>query len=182
MLRRRTPRSLRERMNESRFDNYRNRRRIYESSEVDDFIEDIERTYKKYFPKSLIKIRKSDILGSKGIYAECYLAKDESEVPHRILDNDTFHIKFCIETLKNFNDLPDVMILEWYHKSIKLNPSDDFYYCDFKQLPFRKTKGDAVKILKTLDRYFKLLKDTLIEELENDNIHYDNIDVAKSKI
>ena len=44
MLRRRTPRSLRERMNESRFDNYRNRRRIYESSEVDDFIEDIEKT------------------------------------------------------------------------------------------------------------------------------------------
>ena len=182
MLRRRTPRTLRERMNESAFDTYRNRRRIYESSEVDDFIEDIEKTYKKYFPKSLIKIRKSDILGSKGIYAECYLAKDESEVPHRILDNDTFHIKFCIETLENFNDLPDVMILEWYHKSIMLKPSDDFYYCDFKQLPFRKTKGNADKILKTLDRYFKLLKNAVIEEFENDNIHDDCIDVVKSKI
>ena len=179
---RRTPRSLRERMNESAFDNYRNRRRIYESSEVDDFIEDIEKSYKKYFPKSLVDIYKSDILGIKSIAVSCYLAKDKSEVPHRQLDNDTFRIKFCIENLENFNELPDVMILEWYHKSIKLNPSDDFYYCDFKQLPFRKTKGDAVKILKTLDRYFKLLKDTLIEELENDNIHYDNIDVAKSKI
>ena len=71
MLRRRTPRFLRERMNESRFDNYRNRRRIYESSEVDDFIEDIEKTYKKYFPKSLINIRKEDMLGIKSIYAEC---------------------------------------------------------------------------------------------------------------
>ena len=182
MLRRRTPRFSRTRMNESAFDNYRNRRRIYESSEVDDFIEDIEKTYKKYFPKSLINIHKEEMLSSKNIYAECYLAKDESEVPHRILDNDTFHIKFCIENLKNFNDLPDVMMLEWYHKSIKLKPSDDFYYCDFKQLPFRKTKGDSVKILKTLDRYFKLLKDTLIKELENDNIHYDNIDVAKTKI
>ena len=182
MLRRRTPSFLRTRMDESRFDNYRNRRRIYESSEVDDFIEDIEKTYKKYFPKSLINIRKEDILGSKDITAVCYLAKDESEVPHRILDNDTFRMKFCIEILDNFNELPDDMQLVWYHKSIKLNPSDDFYYCDFKQLPFRKTKGDAIKILKTLDRYFKLLKDTLIEELENDNIHYDNIDVAKSKI
>ena len=169
-------------MNESRFDNYRNRRRIYESSEVDDFIEDIEKSYKKYFPKSLINIRITDMLGIKSIYAECYLAKDESEVPHRILDNDTFRIKFSIENLENFNDLPDVMMLEWYYKSIKLNPSDDFYYCDFKQLPFRKTKGDADKILKTLDKYFKLLKNTVIEELENDNIHYDNIDVAKSKI
>ena len=122
------------------------------------------------------------MVGIKSIYAECYLAKDESEVPHRILDNDTFRIKFSIETLENFNDLPDVMIIEWYYKSIKLNPSDDFYYCDFKQLPFRKTKGNADKILKTLDRYFKLLKDILIEELENDNIHYDNIYVAKSKI
>ena len=182
MLRRRTPRSLRERMNESAFDTYRNRRRIYESSEVDDFIEDIEKTYKKYFPKSLIKIRKADILGSKDITADCYLAKDESEVPHRILDNDTFRIRFCIENLENFNDLPDVMMLEWYYKSIKLNPSDEYYYCDFKQLPFRKTKGDAVKILKTLDRYFKLLKDTLVKELENDNIHDDCIDVVKSKI
>ena len=111
MLRRRTPRFSRTRMNESAFDNYRNRRRIYESSEVDDFIEDIEKAYKKYFPKSLINIRKTDMLGIKSIYAECYLAKDASEVPHRILDNDTFRIKFSIETLKNFNDLPDVMIL-----------------------------------------------------------------------
>ena len=111
MLRRRTPRSLRERMNESRFDNYRNRRRIYESSEVDDFIEDIEKAYKKYFPKSLINIRKTDILGSKDITADCYLAKDESEVPHRILDNDTFRIRFCIENLENFNDLPDHLMI-----------------------------------------------------------------------
>ena len=182
MLRRRTPRSLSERMNESRFDNYRNRRRIYESSEVDDFIEDIEKTYKKYFPKSLINIHKEDMLGIKSIYAECYLAKDKSETPHGILDNDTFRIKFSIETLENFNELPDVMMLEWYYKAIKLNPSDDFYYCDFKQLPFRKTKGDAVKILKTLDRCFKLMKNAVIEEFENDNIHDDCIDVVKSKI
>ena len=51
---RRTPRFSRTRMNESAFDNYRNRRRIYESSEVDDFIEDIEKAYKKYFNKPKI--------------------------------------------------------------------------------------------------------------------------------
>ena len=182
MLRRRTPRSLRERMNESRFDNYRNRRRIYESSEVDDFIEDIEKTYKKYFPESLINIHKEEMLSSKNIYAECYLAKDASEVPYRQLANDMFDVTFCIEKLKNFNELPDSIQLIWNYKSIKLKPSDERYYYDRKQLPFRKTKGDADKILKTLDRCFKLLKNTVIEEFENDNIHDDCIDVVKSKI
>lgn len=182
MLRRRTPRFLRERMHESTFDNYRNHRRIYESSEVDDFIEDIEKTYKKYFPESLINIHKEEMLSSKSIYAECYLAKDASEVPYRQLANDMFDVTFCIKTLKNFNELPDSIELVWNYKSIKLKPSDERYYYDHKHLPFRKTKGDADKILKTLDRCFKLLKNTVIEEFENDNIHDDCIDVAKSKI
>ena len=44
------------------------------------------------------------------------------------------------------------------------------------------TTADADKILKTLDKYFSVLKKSVKEELDNGNIHKQFIELLKSKI
>ena len=77
---------------------------------------------------------------------------------------------------------PSTLVLESTKSSFLTKPAADYLAYGRKKVPFRKTKGDADKILKTLDKYFSVLKKSVKEELDNDNIHSNFIELLKSKI
>ena len=56
--------------------------------------EEIEQTWAKVFPNSLISISKGKLTG--GLYCRCYLAKGKHEVPNKILENDILNYYFNV--------------------------------------------------------------------------------------
>jgi hypothetical protein len=149
-------------------------------TDVKNFMENVENTYHKYFPNSLASVCIFSGLG-KHISISCYLAKDRSEELHGYFENDMFNVSFMIDLTKD-GKFPSTLVLESTKSSFSTKPSSPYLAYGYKKVPFRKTKGDAEKILKTLDKYFSVLKKSVKEELDNDNIHNLHIDLVKSKI
>lgn len=157
---------------------------LNESEEIDkdvkNFMENVEKTYHKYFPNSLASVYVYSGLG-KHVSISCYLAKDKSEESHGYFENDMFGVGFMIDLTKD-GKFPSTLVLESTKSSFLTKPESDYLAYGRKKVPFRKTKGDADKILKTLDKYFSVLKKSVKEELDNGNIHSNFIELLKSKI
>jgi len=156
---------------------------------VNEFIQTVKESYYKQFPKSHINVSLStNLCPSIGIV--CYLSKDNTEVANGIINNDMFHVRMSVarqighlgNTITNDDVLPDDLELELYSKSYTIKPKNRYHVYDSLKLPFRKTKGNSDKLVKTLDGYFKKLKDSLENSLEKDLIHDNYKELLISKI
>ena len=160
-----------------------------------EFKNSIETMYKSVFPSSACDISIGP-LGGDSIYVTYYLAGDQSEFPNRIALNDLFDITFCIfqdnvrygdgVKLTDDTEMPEALVLDVNHKSIKTAPENQYMAYGSVSLPFRKTKGTPDKILSTLQRYAEITKQTLTElyELEKlpTNQHPEVIEFVKGKL
>ena len=102
-------------------------------------------------------------LGTDTYFINCYLAKNESECANNIIDNDILNVMFRIKILGD-NDF----ILENVNNTYKTKPSNEYLYCDYKKVSFRKTNGDINKITKSFENFIKKLIDNLKEDYNND--------------
>jgi hypothetical protein len=96
-----------------------------------------------------------------------------------------FSIGFIISLPDDFNqeedELPQELIMEATSRTYKIKPENKNLYCDYRQLSYRKTKGDAEKIIKALGKFFVRLQQSLQEDIAAGNIHPDNIELVKEK-
>lgn len=156
---------------------------------LNELLEGIKNSYLKYFPNSLCKAKYSDNLYSS-IYVKCYIGKEKDEFANGIIQNDMLHVSFLIDNegkqlpkeLTLDSEIPNNLSLENKQKSFLTKPDSEYLVYGSKSLAFRKTKGDGEKIIKTLDKFFSKLRDELINELENDNIHDKDVELLKRKL
>lgn len=139
---------------------------------VSEFMDSIEDTYNKYFPNSYCAVKFSKNLG-KTIWIDCYLAKNNKEVSNGYFANDMFSVSFHIylpDDAEPSSAMPDSVALESTNSWIKVKPSNKYLAFDARKIPFRKSTGNAEKIIGAFDRYVKKLYTIVSEEFENDNI------------
>lgn len=143
--------------------------------------EDLYLIYKTYFKDSGIAIKDwNNFLGDKkeSFTVGLYLAKDSTEVASGIMGNDMFHIMFNIEKSSMENNY----FIEAYQKSYAIKPENQYLYYSSKNLSFRRNSGDRDKILKIFEKFVKQLKNSIIEDYNNNNIHDNFIELVKNKL
>lgn len=156
---------------------------------VNEFLQNVEKTYYKYFPVSKCYVKLS-----KNLYCNiditCFLASNKEELSGGYWDNDMFSIRFSIDTDKGqFNrditensELPENLKLESNQNSYLLKPNISYMAYGRKGISFRKTKGNAEKIINVLDKFFSKMHDELEQDIEANLIHDDHIKLLKEKM
>lgn len=133
--------------------------------------------YKSVFPESLCVIELG-ALGGDTFFVNYYLAGDKSEFPNGYEQNDIFHIQFHIlqprsrfenaERLTDDTELSENLTLTVDNKTIFTKPENSYMAYGSVTLPFRKTVGNADKILTALLKYAEITKKTLTELYEEE--------------
>ena len=59
-------------------------------------------------------------------------------------------------------------ILENVNNTYRIRPNNEYLYCNYKKVSFRKTNGDINKITKSFENFIKKLIDNLKEDYNND--------------
>ena len=139
---------------------------------IKDFLEAVTEKYKIYFNECICDARLVRCLG-KTIFIDCYLAKDKTEFQNNIVQNDPMKVTFAITVPDDItvdDYLPDVITIESYQRCYTTKPENKYLCYDLKKVPFRKTTGDPDKILKTLDKFFAKLYDSMVDDYKNDNL------------
>ena len=139
-----------------------------------EFENEIKAVYAAKFPKSLCTCTLIKGFG-KYIFIDCYLGAGDDEFPHRIAENDAIYTKLTIDLPRNWTEeteLPETMTLEAIRNSIKHKPPQDesYLYCKYTKVSFRKTTGDAEKIIKAFTRFVDRLHNEISEQYANDNL------------
>lgn len=138
---------------------------------TEEFLKEIESAYLAEFPDSFIRIEmKSGLYHS--IYVFCHLGKPE-EWENRIRQNDPLQVMLQIdlttgEFSKDHNKdsvMPDNLRLSFESSYYRVKTESPYKYCDSKKAGGRLTKGDSTKILVTLGKYFKSVKEKINESL-----------------
>jgi len=152
-------------------------------------ITEIEKKYYEKFPNSRIFVK-----FSKNFYPSisivCYLCNDQKEEINGYWDNDILHISFMIsaenfrEFSKDINLESDLLIigLENNHNSYYTKPESVYMAYGSKKISFRKVQGNPEKIIRSLDLFFEKLKTSLLESLNDNNIHANHFDLVKMKL
>ena len=151
-----------------------------------EFLKEIEVTYNNYFPASKIFLNVSNRYRNYDIYISCFLANNQSELSGKYWENDMFNIRFTIdtgtnETLTDASQIPDNLKLECYSKSYHIKPVGYMAFGS-RRLTHRKTQGDAKKILKSLDRFFEKLYNSIKTDIEANLIHDSYKSLVSQKI
>lgn len=153
-----------------------------------DFLQEIEKTYGKYFTNSKCVVEFGSLY--KSIYVRCYLVNNKNESINNIVQNDMFSISFSIKTENgefskdiNLESLvPENLVIEVTDNSYTIKPELQYMAYGRRKLNYRKTKGDSTKLLKTFDKYFKKLSEELKKDIEENNIHDNHIQLLKEKL
>ena len=162
---------------------------IHESAEIGsdttikEFLSAVKKIYAEHFPDSQCQAKLSKNLG-KAIFIDFYFAKDSSEVSHGYAQNDMFKCGFVIhldDDAEADSPMPDAT-LEAMSSVIATKPSNKWLAYDATKVPFRKTTGNAKKLLSTIEKYVQKLANTIHTEYENDNIADNYKSIVKSKI
>lgn len=131
---------------------------------MQEIMESLQNEYNKVFNKSLIKFSKG-FFGDNTIFIHLYLAKETKECQNNIPQNDLMNILF---ELKMINE--DIYRLEKVNYSYKTKPINDYLYCNYKQLRFRKIEGKQDKIIESFKKVVKSLYDNILEDYNNNNL------------
>lgn len=150
-----------------------------------EFQDKIMTAYAAKFPKSLCTCTLIEGFG-KYIFIDCYLGAGDDEFPHRIKENDAINVKLNIDIpcgWKHDDELPDTMTLEAIRNSIKHKPPQDesYFYYKYTKVSFRKTTGDAEKIIKAFTRFVDRLHNEISEQYANDNLLPDDMELFARK-
>ena len=152
---------------------------------VQEFLNEVENIYNKYFPNSKCRAILYSGLG-KAITIDCWLAGTIDECPNRISGNDMFDVSFWIHDMPSDTTLdslmPSTVTLTSDRHSFRVAPTNKYLYFDIYKIPFRKTVGSPEKCLQAFDKFIKKLYDAVVAEDANGNIHSNFVDLVKSKI
>ena len=151
---------------------------------VNEFLEVIKESYRKEFPNSLIIAKLHKGLG-KSLYIKCYIAGSKEEFYNGIAQNDMLDVEFwCHDLPKDIeieSELPENITLENNGKSYMIKPDNNYMCYSRRKLSYRKVVG-IDKNIKSLDRFFKKLKEQLIKDINYNMIHENHIELLKQKI
>ena len=150
-----------------------------------EFQDKIMTAYAAKFPKSLCTCTLIEGFG-KYIFIDCYLGAGVDEFPHRIKENDAINVKLNIDLPHGWehdDELPDTMTLEAIRNSVKHKPPQDesYFYCKYTKVSFRKTTGDAEKIIRAFTRFVDRLHKEISEQYANDNLLPDDMELFARK-
>lgn len=158
---------------------------------TNELITAIQESYKRQFPESAIFVKYEPQMW-RSIGISCFISGTREECHHGYWVNDLLKVRFSIVTdagqlpkdTTPEGELPDNLELEVYAKSYLTKPTatEPYNVYSSKRLKFRKTKGDAEKITKTLDKYFQMLRAELEADVKQDNITADHIELLKAKL
>ena len=150
-----------------------------------EFKEDIKSVYTGKFPRSTCKVIPFKCIGNS-LYIDCYLAGDIHECSHGIAGNDMFKISLCVNLPDNFNfetdELPEILTMEAKSNCYIIKPESRYMYCDMKKVSYRKSSGNAEKLVKVFEKFVDRLYNSVIEDMNNGNIHENHIKLLKQKI
>ena len=160
-----------------------------------EFKEKVISNYKEVFPYSACTVTLG-ALGGDTIFVNYYLAGNQSEFPNNISQNDLFDIQFFIRQgidrneddsrLTDDSELVEPLTMEVNYKSIKTTPEKQYFAYGSVSLPFRKTVGNADKIVLTLKKYAEVTKITLEDLYKSDKLPANQqkniVDLVKSKL
>ena len=149
-----------------------------------EFKDRIETIYKYRFNASKCDCYIFTCMG-KSICIDVFLAKDEMECPNRILRNDAIGTMFMIHLPNGWtenDELPEMMEMKCEGGCVQTKPEKGSHlFCDYRKIPYRKTKGDAEKIIKAFDRFTERLKDAVVEDYKADNLKDHAANLVKEK-
>lgn len=141
--------------------------------QTEQFLKELESAFLAEFPESLVYVKKSNRL-YHSIYVIGHLGKKE-DWANGIRQNDLMHCMLQIDLItgefpKDHNNtdslMPENLRLNFESSSFRVKPINPHEYCHHKKAGGRMTKGDSVKILTTVKKYFKSFKAQLIESLQ----------------
>lgn len=126
------------------------------------FAKELEATFKKHFPNGYTSSSYSNSL-SETVFFSFGLIGDIEDCANRIRHNDPMLHKFCI-----FVRGDGLYEANLSMGALMVYPPEDSYLCmESVKTKFRKTKGDAKKLLKMYDRFFGRLVDIVKENADN---------------
>jgi hypothetical protein len=145
----------------------------------------LQEIYHSKFPNSLCSVKLVKMLG-RAITIDCFLANDVSELFHSYWQNDMFKISFWIHNLpKDFeinSPMPDVMTLTNDSSQILIVPENSYLAYSAVKVPFRKTVGNADKLISAFKKYVDRLYDIVNQQIAEGNIHKNFQDIVNVKI
>lgn len=128
--------------------------------------------YHKFFNDSKIEVKQALLFSRPFIDVQCYLARDITELKSKLWHNDMFNIHMTLDTVNEnevmFTYLSKDYIVKNGRKKIA------------KQS--RTIKRDEISILKEFDSMFKKIHDSLIEDINNNNINEDYAELLHKRI
>lgn len=150
-----------------------------------EFKERIEGKYKEVFPNSRCCCRVVNCLG-KSIDIHCLFTKNNKECANGIIDNDMFMVRFDIKLPNKFNEetdeMPNELVMISMDTQFRTKPESNYYWCNYKKVPYRKTRGNPAKICETFGRFVDRLYNSVCEEVNNNNIHQNDLPLIAEKI
>lgn len=150
---------------------------------VSEFLKEVKAIYAKHFPDSKCNAKLIKQLG-KAVFIDFYLAKDETEVPHGYAANDMFKCGFVIhldDDIDSDSEMPESAVLESMSSFIAAAPSNRYLAFDAVKVPFRKTTGNAKKLLSALDKYVSKLAATTKQLYDEDRVAKEHKSVVEKK-
>lgn len=148
-----------------------------------EFKTEIEKRYTDKFGKSYCECHIYKCLG-KSITIDCHMAENTSECPNGIAGNDM--MKVCLnirlpDEWNNTDELPENLTMEAWMNTIKIKPSVNYLYCGSKKVSYRKTNGNAKKLIATFGKYVDRLYVLIKEEYQAENLLAFDMALIKQK-
>ncbi len=112
------------------------------------------------------------------------MAGNTSECPNGIAGNDMMKVCLNIRLPDEWSDtdeLPENLTMEVWANTIKIKPSVNYLYCGFKKVSYRKTSGNAEKMIATFGKYVDRLYALIKEEYQAGNLLDFDMALIKSK-
>jgi uncharacterized protein YunC (DUF1805 family) len=154
-----------------------------------DFIQAIETAYSSKFPQSKAFVKLSHNLYSQ-IRIDLMSAGTKEENAMNYWENDCFSLGFTIslengqlpKDLSLDSEMPINLLLESKCNSYRVKPENQYMFCGYKKVPFRKTKGNDAKLLKTIESFIDKLHASILSDIENNNILESDVTLLKTKV
>ena len=154
-----------------------------------EFIQAIETAYSSKFPQSKAFVKMSHNLYSQ-IRIDFMSAETKEENAMNYWENDCFSIGFTISSengqlpkdLTLDSELPQNLLLESKCNSYRIKPENQYMFCSYKKVSFRKTKGNDTKLLKTIESFIDKLHESILSDIENNNFLDSDITLLKTKV
>lgn len=147
----------------------------------EEFKNEIKEKYAEKFSGTCV-VKKYVCLG-KSIVIDCYLGEAQTGA---ISDNDMLKVSFNIGLPDKFDydndELPEQMTMESWNNHYLINPENQYLTYSSRKVPYRKTTGDAEKLIATAAKFFNKMYNLIREDYDNGNIHKNYIRIVEYNV